>query len=275
VPEQLFELENFRGPLDLLLHLVREQELEITAVDLSRLCDQYLAALKLMQDLDIDVAGEFLVLASTLMLIKSRAILPREEVDLSEELDPGDELILQLLEYRKYKTLSLELQRRAAERGRRHPRGTHEVPPREEPELQEISLWDLVGAYARLMEELGLRRSFDTLKQEKPLKEYMRNVLDRLAEKDGWTFAELLERTGGGDALFATFLCVLELVRTSQVDAEQTETGGPIRIRLRADRDESMLAGLFAEASEPQDAPEDAPEAGPGPLAGSGEDSMV
>jgi segregation and condensation protein A len=100
--DQLFELENFRGPLDLLLHLVREQELEITDVDLSRLCDQYLAALALMRELDINVAGEFLVLASTLVLIKSRAILPREEIDLSEELDPGDDLILQLLEYRKF-----------------------------------------------------------------------------------------------------------------------------------------------------------------------------
>ena len=76
--DQLFELENFRGPLDLLLHLVREQELEITEVDLSKLCDQYLAALEIMRQLDINVAGEFLVMASTLVLIKSRAILPRE-----------------------------------------------------------------------------------------------------------------------------------------------------------------------------------------------------
>ncbi len=137
--EQLFELENFRGPLDLLLHLVREQEVEITEVDLSRLCDQYLTALDVMAELDINVAGEFLVLASTLLLIKSRSILPREEVDLSEELDPGDELILQLLEYRKFKSLALELGHRAAERALRHPRGASEVPPEEQPTLEEVS----------------------------------------------------------------------------------------------------------------------------------------
>src|SRR5262249_31764624 len=84
---------------------------------LSRLCDQYMAALDLLRELDIDLCGEFLVMASTLVLIKSRAILPREEIDLQEEIDPGDELILQLLEYRRYKTLSLALCQRAA----RHP----------------------------------------------------------------------------------------------------------------------------------------------------------
>src|SRR5262245_11685429 len=143
--EPLFVLEDFRRPPDLLLHLVREQELEITDVDLSRLCDQYLAALEIMRRLDINVAGEFLVMASTLVLIKSRAILPREEVDLSAEIDPGDELILQLLEYRRYKTLSLALQRRAEERALLHPRGASEVPPAQAPELAEGSVWDLVG----------------------------------------------------------------------------------------------------------------------------------
>jgi len=89
IGDQVVELENFRGPLDLLLHLVREQEMEITDVALGRVCDQYLTTLERMRELDIDIAGDFLVIASTLMLIKSRSILPREDVDLAEELDPG------------------------------------------------------------------------------------------------------------------------------------------------------------------------------------------
>ncbi|HZL99665.1 MAG TPA: segregation/condensation protein A [Planctomycetota bacterium] len=224
--DQLIELENFRGPLDLLLHLVREQELEITEVDLSRLCDQYLAALELMRQLDINVAGEFLVMASTLVLIKSRAILPREEVDLEAELDPSDELILQLLEYRKYKTLSLELSRRAGERIQRFPRGGHEVPPDEEPALEEVSLWDLVGSFARLVEELGLQRRFDTLTAQKPLKEYMRAVLDALLERESWGFRELLAQAGGADSVYGVFLSILELVKSRQVDASQEQAGG-------------------------------------------------
>ncbi|HVQ26936.1 MAG TPA: segregation/condensation protein A [Planctomycetota bacterium] len=264
--EQLFELENFRGPLDLLLHLVREQELEITEVDLSRLCDQYLAALEIMRKLDINVAGEFLVMASTLVLIKSRAILPREEVDLTAELDPSDELILQLLEYRKYKTLSLELARRAGERDRRFTRGAHEVPPDEEPPLEEVSLWDLVGTFARLVEELGLQRRFDTLTAQKPLKEYMRAVLDALLEQESWGFQELLARAGGEEAVYGVFLSILELVKSRQVDAAQDPEGGEIRVRLRADRDPSRLAGLFgvpAETPVLESAPEPQPLPGP------------
>jgi len=262
--DQLFELENFRGPLDLLLHLVREQELEITEVDLSKLCDQYLAALEIMRQLDINVAGEFLVMASTLVLIKSRAILPREEVDLSAELDPSDELILQLLEYRKYKTLSLELARRAGERDLRFGRGGHEVPPDDAPALEEVSLWDLVGTFARLVEELGLQRRFDTLTAQKPLKEYMRSVLDALLEQESWSFRELLERAGGEDAVYGVFLSILELVKTRQIDALQDEQGGAIRVRLRADRDPSRLAGLFADAAT-TDAADGEPEPQPAP----------
>jgi len=264
--EQLFELENFRGPLDLLLHLVREQELEITEVDLSRLCDQYLAALDLMRRLDINVAGEFLVMASTLVLIKSRAILPRDEVDLSAELDPSDELILQLLEYRRYKTLSLELARRAGERDQRFTRGAHEVPPDEEPALEEVSLWDLVGTFARLVEELGLQRRFDTLTAQKPLKEYMRSVLDALLEQESWSFKELLARAGGEESVYGVFLSILELVKSRQVDAMQDAKGGEIRVKLRADRDPGRLAGLFgvpADAAVLQSAPEPQPLPGP------------
>jgi segregation and condensation protein A len=275
--DQLFELDNFRGPLDLLLHLVREQELEITEVDLSRLCDQYLAALAVMRELDINVAGEFLVLASTLVLIKSRAILPREEVDLSEELDPGDELILQLLEYRKFKTLSLELERRAADRSRRHPRGAHEVPPQEEPELAEVGLWDLVGSFARLVEELGLRRRFDTLRQEKPLRAYLQAVLARLLERERWSFRELVTADGGDAEVFGTFLALLELVKSRQIVVRQDEAGGTIMLQLRADRDESALAGLFRDedGAGARAADELEPSPAAEPLAEGDEGSMV
>jgi segregation and condensation protein A len=267
--EQIFELENFRGPLDLLLHLVREQEVEITECDLSRLCDQYLAAVDLLRELDIDLCGEFLVMASTLVLIKSRAILPREEINLAEEIDPGDELILQLLEYRRYKTLSLALAQRAELRGKLFPRGASEVPPAEEPELAEVSMWDLVGSYARLVEELGLRRGFDTLKQEKPLKAYLKDVLDNLLAQQRWSFRDLLMASGGREAVFGVFLSVLELVKSRQVRVEQETNGGDISIALREDRDESVLAGLFTDTAAPKTA--ETAESEPAPPAAAGE----
>lgn len=245
--DQHFELENYRGPLDLLLHLIREHEMEITEVSLASLCDQYLAAIDEMRDLDVNVAGEFLVTAATLMLIKSRTILPTEEVDLEEELDPGDELILQLLEYRKYKTLALELKRRQEQRTLRATQGLRDMPAPDEPELEEVELWDVVNLYARLVEELGLRRRFDTMRHEKPLKEYMSVVVDCLLEEGSWEFARLVDLQGGRESLFPVFLSVLELTRTGQVNVTQDSTGGTIVVELRQDRDQDRLDALFGE----------------------------
>jgi segregation and condensation protein A len=240
--DQVFELENFRGPMDLLLHLIREQEMEILDVDLSKLCDQYLVAIELMKAVDINVAGEFLVMASTLILIKSRSILPREEeVDLEEELDPGDELIQQLLEYRKFKSLSMELGDRATEAALRHPRGTSEVPPDPGTELEEIGLWDLVGSFVRLMEEIGLKRDFHTLTLEKPLREYMRDTLKHLASSGEWTLKDLILQSGGADNVLGVFLSLLELVKTQQVVVTQAATREPITVALREDRDPTLL----------------------------------
>jgi segregation and condensation protein A len=245
--DQVFELENFRGPMDLLLHLIREQELEITEIDLSHLCDQYLAAIAAMEAVDINVAGEFLVMASTLILIKSRKLLPHEEeIDLEEELDPGDELIQQLLEYRKYKTLSMELGRRAQERSLRTGRGMKELPPDAENELVEIDLWDLVGSYVRLMEELGLQRRFDTLRNEKPLRAFLRETLSALSSRNRWTLRELVLHGGGDEgSVFGFFLSLLELVKTRQIHILRDGREGEIAVELREDRDESRLSFLY------------------------------
>lgn len=257
--ERYVELSNFRGPLDLLLHLVRERELEITEVALAQVCDQYLAYVARLDALDIDDQSEFLVVAATLMLIKSRQLLPGEEVDLAEELDTEDPLILQLLEYRRYKTLSIELARRAQDRALRATRGTHEVPPPEDPELEDVSVWDLAGTFARLFEEIGLQRRFDTLRQdERPLREFMHVILERLAERDAWSFRELV-LDGSAESLIGSFLAVLELAKSGQITVEQDSAGAEILIRLREDRDEHSLATLLGtgtDAESPGDAAE-------------------
>ena len=113
----------FQGPLDLLLHLVREQEVEIHEIEIHEILAGYLEYLKALRDLDIELAGEFLVMAATLMSIKSRSLLPRESVDLERELDPRDELIQRLIEYRRFKEASDDLGERYEVRALQHPRG--------------------------------------------------------------------------------------------------------------------------------------------------------
>ncbi len=243
--DTVFVLENFRGPMDLLLHLVREQEVAIEDVDLARLCDQYVGIIADMDELDIDVAGEFMVMAATLMLIKSRAILPREEVDLAEEIDPADELISQLLEYRRFKTLSMALGRMAVERSQRYERGVNDIPPQPERELEEIGLWDLVGTYARLVEELDLERRFDALSIQRPLREFMRDVLGELGRGPN-SFVDLVEAAGGRQEVFPVFLSVLELVKSMQVEVLQEHNKAEIIVRLREGRDESLLGSLLS-----------------------------
>src|SRR5437016_2550180 len=140
----------FQGPMDLLLHLVREQEVEIHEIEISRVISGYLEYLQAMRDLDIEVAGDFLVLAATLMSIKSRSLLPRDTVNLEEDLDPKDELIQRLIEYRRFREASDRLGERYELRAMQHVRGVSGfVEPAAEPELDlgEISSWDLLAAF--------------------------------------------------------------------------------------------------------------------------------
>src|SRR5690349_11713434 len=128
--------EVFHGPMDLLLHLVREQEVEIHEIELSRVVEGFLAYLGGLKDLDIEVAGDFVVMAATLMSIKSRSLLPREEIDLQKELDPRDELIQRLIEYRRFKEASDQLGQRYALRELSFERGESGLEaPADEPVL--------------------------------------------------------------------------------------------------------------------------------------------
>ena len=143
----------FHGPMDLLLHLVKEQEVEIQDVQLLRVVDGYMDYLKQLAELDIEVAGEFLVMAATLMAIKSRSLLPREEVELDDDLDPEDELIQRLLEYRRFKGAADDLEERYRRRTLEHERGIKNEARDHEPEktldVGELTAWDLLAAFSK------------------------------------------------------------------------------------------------------------------------------
>ena len=125
----------FQGPMDLLLHLVREQEVEIHEIEISCVVDGFLAYLQQLEQLDLEFAGDFVVMAATLLAIKSRSLLPNDEVDLEDDLDPRDELIERLIEYRRFREASEDLEERGHERARKHDRGyrgevkEHELEP--------------------------------------------------------------------------------------------------------------------------------------------------
>jgi segregation and condensation protein A len=240
----------FRGPMDLLLHLVREQEVEIHEIEISRVIEGYTAYLEAMQSLDIELAGEFLVMAATLMTIKSRSLLPREEIDLEDELDPKDELIQRLLEYRRFKEASDTLARGLANRQLLHPRGAfpelaEEAQEDEEPmlDLGDLSAWDLLSTFSRLMRETLANRPMSIAGDARPMRYYVTNLARAVRAGGRMTLSKLLldvEENPTKETLVGAFCAMLELIRLGIVTVEQGEKSGEIDICLARDAIEDV-----------------------------------
>ncbi|MBL8842006.1 MAG: segregation/condensation protein A [Planctomycetes bacterium] len=224
-----FELGNFAGPLDLLLYLVQKEEMDIREVSLVRICDQYLAHLKDLKSIDVDTAGEFLVMATTLMAIKARSLLPREEVDLARELDPEEELIQRLLEYRQLKEVTRILDRRSAGRDLIHqsrPQVTDAGVP-----LEELGLWHLVEAFRKVLADTGLdQQAGKTIVADRPLSDYIGDLLGALRASPRMAFHEVFKADTTRIDLIGHFLAVLELMRARLIRAIQETAFGEIVI---------------------------------------------
>lgn len=224
-----FQLGNFAGPLDLLLWLVQKEEMDIREVSLVRICDQYLAHIRDLSKIDVDTAGEFLVMATTLMAIKARSLLPREEVDLARELDPEEELIQRLLEYRQLKEATRILDRRFAGRDLIHqsrPQVTDAGVP-----LEELGVWHLVEAFRKVLADTGLDRDAGrTIIADRPLAEYIGDLLAQLRAAPRLAFHEVFRADTNRIDLIGHFLAVLELMRARLIRAIQEQAFGEIVI---------------------------------------------
>lgn len=235
-------LPAFEGPLDLLLHLIREHRLDIFDIPIAFILDEYLAYLARMRTLNLDVASEFLVMAATLAHIKSRMLLPRDEVppeEAEEESgDPRTELVRRLLEYQKYKAAAEDLARQdllgrtVFTRGVRMP----EVPLEEgELGLREISVLRLVEAFAKVLERLTPEKQHEVRLERLSIGDAIDRISRFLAERESIDFWELFEGETERHRVIATFLGLLEMVRLRLVRVLQKSTDDSIVI-LRSDR---------------------------------------
>ena len=250
----------FQGPMDLLLHLVREQEVEIHDIEIHRVIAGYLAYLKALKDLDIELAGDFLVLAATLMSIKSRSLLPREEVDLDEDFDPRDELIQRLIEYRRFKEASDELARRQELRAQLHARGGLGTQiEAEEPvlDLGELTSWDLLGAFSRLMRETLANRPHRITPDRRPLRFYVGELAHKIRAMPKASLRDLflaLDLEPTRESLVCSFCALLELVKLGLVGIVQEERLGDIAICLKpeheADIESIVQSSIFDDEAE-------------------------
>ena len=233
------QLEAFHGPLDLLLYLVKKEEVDVMEISIALLAEQFLVYLQTVRELDVEFAGEFLVMAATLMEIKSRALMPAGEAQDTETavVDPRRELVRQLLEYRRYKDAAAKLEeqidRHAAKFGRlpSEPAVVAGVPV-----IRAVELWDLVSAFARLLRETQSNRPQAVVVDDTPQQIYESRILERLADVDDRDFAELFEKPFLKLRLIGIFLALLELIKAGRVTLCQDVPFGPIRVRIVAAR---------------------------------------
>ncbi len=237
--EYKVELESFRGPLDLLLFLVKRNEVDIYDIPIAKITEQFLSYLNVLQIIDVEAAGEFLVMAATLMEIKSRMLLPRPPVGETEEDDPRLELVKQLLEYKKYKEAAALLEEQAEKQLARLPRMPVEVQIRHDPAhqpLRRVELWDLVSAFGRLMRETAALQTSQITVDDTPLQVHMETILNRLSVEPRVTFRELFTPPHHRGRLLGIFLAVLELIRAFKVCVDQPTPFGDILVTLAPPR---------------------------------------
>jgi segregation and condensation protein A len=233
-------LGNFEGPLDLLLHLIRKHELSIYDIPIALVTAQYLDAIHLMQELDLDIAGEFLVMAATLIHIKSKMLLPRPEtaagVD-GEEEDPRDALVRRLLEHQKFKTAAELLHEREQVRSAQWQRPDESVAALTgddyEPEL-EVDLFSLLSAFQAVVERAKHRPTVLLPPEQMPLELRIEQLLARLSESEACGFEDLFADVQDKTGLIVTFLALLEMIRLKLVRVFQAGSFGPIRIYKRS-----------------------------------------
>lgn len=245
----------FHGPMDLLLHLVREQEVEIAEVEINRVLQGYLGYVQAMRDLDIEIAGDFLVMAATLMAIKSRSLLPRESVDLDDELDPRDELIQRLVEYRRFREASEALAQRYEIRTRMHERGSvaNDEPVQDGGlDLGEITTWDLLAAFSRLARETLANRPHKVRADGRPLRFYVQTMARAVRDRERLALRDLvlsIDDEPSRETLIGSFCALLELVKLGIVRVHQGEGGGEIEVARTiegaADLDEVLSNTVF------------------------------
>src|SRR5579872_4729900 len=238
MPEYKVKFEVFEGPLDLLLYLIRKEEVDIYDVNLTQLAAQFIEYIEVMRLLDLEIAGEFLVMASTLMYIKSRELLPLDQQVQTEGEDEGEdprwELIRQLVEYKKFKDAAAQLQTLEARQEDIFPRvpGKIEFEAEAAPAKPEAGIFDLLNAVNGILKRFtdkvaSTREIYEDKWTVSEKIEFVRNII---TERGTVKFSELFEKAANRAEVVCTFLALLELIRLKQIVCAQPEPFAEIEI---------------------------------------------
>jgi len=226
------KLEVFEGPLDLLLYLIKKNEIDIYDIPIAEITEQYLEYLELMRMLDLNIAGEFLVMAATLIHIKSKMLLPPEEKEIlpEEEEDPREELVRRLLEYKKFKEVAGVLGDLESQRKKMFTRIISQDENAKEERFFEASLFDLITALTRVLKEVPKEVFQEIIRDEFTVEQKVHDLLHMLVERPVIYLTELFRKAKNKMEIIVTFLAVLELIRLKEILVVQKERFGEIEL---------------------------------------------
>jgi len=229
------KLEVFEGPLDLLLYLIKKEEIDIYDIPIARITDQYLEYLELMKLLDLNIAGEFLVMAATLIHIKSKMLLPPEEVEgeEKEDEDPRAELVKRLLEYKKFKEAASQLSHMESHQRHFFARvapGLQDPDEQVKNEFFEASLFDLITAFTKVLKEIPKEAFHEVVKDEFTVSEKIHDIIHFLVERPVILFTDLFKKAKNRLEVITTFLAILELIRLKEVVVRQASPFDEIEV---------------------------------------------
>jgi len=238
MPAYCVKLDEYSGPLDLLLYLVRRNEVDVVRLPIARITTQFLDFLEVLQFLDFDIIGDFVVLASSLVEIKSRFVLPQPEEETADDTlnddDPRSELILRLLDYKRYKDAALALDERAAEWQQRFPRLSDDRPvigrDHSADPIREVELWDLVSALSRVLQKRAVEETSAIRYDETPQAVFMEHIAAVVRESGRVAFSTFFEGANQRSRIIGIFLAILELLRHYGFRAEQPVAYGEIYV---------------------------------------------
>jgi segregation and condensation protein A len=229
------ELDVFEGPLDLLLYLIKRDELDIYDIPIERITKQYMDYLDLMRMLDLNIAGDFLVMAATLMMIKSRMLLPvdaRPETEEEEEDDPRWDLVRQLVEYKKFKDAAMHLEERETVAENLFAREGEGVQLDQDAEMvmQDVSIFDLISAFSHALSRVENEDLKEIFQERFTVAEKIDAIVRTLDKKDMIRFSDMFSGITSRGEIVCIFLALLELIRLKQVRAVQDQPLGEIVI---------------------------------------------
>lgn len=221
------KLDNFEGPLDLLLFFIRRDELDIYDIPISYITAEFMKYLELIEQLDLEVAGEFILMAATLMQIKAKMLLPKERDEKGEEIDPRAELVAALLEYKRYKEMADELSINESNQRRVSFRGNFNADERENPEelgslLKNITLYDLMKAFKKALEERPMPTFHRIERLNISIDEQIEYILNLLSESQEVSFIDLVREMNEKIRIIVTFIALLELIKIGRVGLKES-----------------------------------------------------